>query len=394
MAVPWGAVSLRLPNPPDSCAFRHLDVTGNDPRLETLPLQKRAPNEKVEGYRRRTHEKQGHALRDRLAEWADAVRESVAEAWPEMPDGVSDRPADVWEPLLAVADAAGGHWPERARAACLELVHATRGGEEASLGIRLLTDLRDKVFCGADRMPTAVILECLLNMDDAPWGDLDDKPINSRTLAAKLLGQYVTSANKPIKPRGIRTTSGTFPKGYYAEDLHDAWERYSPPPPESPPHPPHRRSTAVRAWRIRLPTSATRSRKPTRPHGEGDLRGADRAGAHLSALSDRLVVRAALSALSKKLDGTTAAAGTTSRKRAIFYNSLEFAVDAELISDNPLDRIKWTAPEQVVEEVDPECVPNPAPGARLLAAVTRPESAWSPSRGLLRLHVLRGCTTG
>ncbi|SED00670.1 tyrosine-type recombinase/integrase [Streptomyces sp. PAN_FS17] len=89
----------------------------------------------------------------------------------------------------------------------------------------------------------------------------------------------------------------------------------------------------------------------------------------MSALSDRLAVKAALSALSKKLDGTTAAAGTISRKRAIFYNSLEFAVDAELLSDNPLDRIKWTAPEQVVEEVDPECVPNPVQAARLLAAV-------------------------
>ncbi|MGW4168961.1 tyrosine-type recombinase/integrase [Streptomyces chartreusis] len=89
----------------------------------------------------------------------------------------------------------------------------------------------------------------------------------------------------------------------------------------------------------------------------------------MSALSDRLAVKAALSALSKKLDGTTAAAGTISRKRAIFYNSLEFAVDAELLSDNPLDRIKWTAPEQVVEEVDPECVPNPVQAAGLLAAV-------------------------
>ncbi|MFD5590415.1 tyrosine-type recombinase/integrase [Streptomyces griseorubiginosus] len=89
----------------------------------------------------------------------------------------------------------------------------------------------------------------------------------------------------------------------------------------------------------------------------------------MSALSDRLVVRSALNALSKKLDGTTAAAGTIRRKRAIFYNSLEFAVDAELLNDNPLDRIKWTAPEQVVEEVDPECAPNPAQAAKLLAAV-------------------------
>ena len=78
-------------------------------------------------------------------------------------------------------------------------------------------------------MPTAVIIECLLGMDDAPWGDLDDKPITSRALA-RMLGQYVTPANKPIKPRGIRTASGT-PKGYYAEDLADAWARYCPPPP-------------------------------------------------------------------------------------------------------------------------------------------------------------------
>ncbi|WP_432188665.1 tyrosine-type recombinase/integrase [Streptomyces sp. Tue6028] len=89
----------------------------------------------------------------------------------------------------------------------------------------------------------------------------------------------------------------------------------------------------------------------------------------MSSLSDRLVVRAALSALSKRLDGQTAAPGTISRKRAIFYNSLEFAVDAELLSDNPLDRIKWKAPEQVVEQVDPACVPNPAQAMKLLAAV-------------------------
>ncbi|MEU2719381.1 DUF3631 domain-containing protein [Streptomyces smyrnaeus] len=199
-------------------------------RSVIIRMRKKAPNEKAEPYRRRIHERQGHALRDRLAEWAATVHEQVAEAWPQMPDGVTDRPADLWEPLLAVADSAGGHWPERARAACVELVTAGQDNEEASLGIRLLTDLRDRVFCGADRMPTAVILEALLGMDDAPWADVDDKPLNARGLA-RLLGQYVTPANKPIKPRGIRTPSG-FPKGYYAEDLADAWERYCPPPPE------------------------------------------------------------------------------------------------------------------------------------------------------------------
>ncbi|QHC30848.1 DUF3631 domain-containing protein [Streptomyces sp. HF10] len=198
-------------------------------RSVIIRMRKRAPNEKAEPYRQRKHESEGHALRDRLAKWADTVRDQVAGAWPDMPEGVTDRPADVWEPLLAVADAAGGNWPARARAACLELINAAHDNDEASLGVRLLTDLRDKVFCGEERMPTAAILECLLAMEDAPWGDLDDKPINSRTLA-RMLSQYVTPANKPIKPRGIRTPSG-FPKGYYAEDLTDAWTRYCPPPP-------------------------------------------------------------------------------------------------------------------------------------------------------------------
>ncbi|MFI6661946.1 DUF3631 domain-containing protein [Streptomyces sp. NPDC050523] len=201
-------------------------------RSVIIRMRKKAPNEKAEPYRRRVHEKQGHALRDRLSKWADTVKEAVATAWPEMPEGVSDRPADVWEPLLAVADAAGGHWPERARVACLELVRAAGEGNGSSLGIRLLTDLRDRVFCGAERMPTAVILEVLHRIDDAPWTDMDGngKPLNARTLS-KMLGEYVTATNEPIRPRSIRTAQGV-PKGYYAEDLADAWLRYCPPPPE------------------------------------------------------------------------------------------------------------------------------------------------------------------
>ncbi|WP_405740427.1 DUF3631 domain-containing protein [Streptomyces sp. NBC_01525] len=193
-------------------------------RSVIIRMRKRAPNEKVEPYRQRIHEKEGHALRDRLAEWADQVRDDVTDAWPQLPDGISDRPADVWEPLLAVAEAAGGDWPERARAACVELVAAATDGDPVSVGVQLLTDLRDKVFQGVDRMPTAAILAILLELEDAPWADMNGRPLTSRGLA-KMLGEYVTSNNTPIKPRSIRTSSGV-PKGYYAEDLVDAWDRY------------------------------------------------------------------------------------------------------------------------------------------------------------------------
>ncbi|MFI8001882.1 DUF3631 domain-containing protein [Streptomyces sp. NPDC086010] len=204
-------------------------------RSVIIRMRKKAPNEKCEPYRRRVHEKQGHLLRDQLADWTATLHDQVSDAWPEMPEGVTDRPADVWEPLLAVADAAGGHWPARARAACIELIKSAASNDEASLGVRLLTDLRDKVFCGLDKMPTAAILEVLLSLDDAPWADLSEdgqaiKPLTARRLS-KLLSQYVRPDNTPIKPKGIRVGSTT-PKGYYAEDLTDAWNRYCRPDPQ------------------------------------------------------------------------------------------------------------------------------------------------------------------
>ncbi len=59
-----------------------------------------------------------------------------------MPDGIEDRNADVWEPLLAVADVADGTWPERARLAAVALVADLQERKE-SLGIRLLSDVRE-----------------------------------------------------------------------------------------------------------------------------------------------------------------------------------------------------------------------------------------------------------
>jgi hypothetical protein len=65
-----------------------------------------------------------------LARWASQVRAEVADAQPESVDGIAGRAEQIWEPVLAVADAAGGSWPERARAACLELAMAMPAGEE------------------------------------------------------------------------------------------------------------------------------------------------------------------------------------------------------------------------------------------------------------------------
>ncbi|MFJ4329350.1 MULTISPECIES: DUF3631 domain-containing protein [unclassified Streptomyces] len=201
-------------------------------RSVNIRMRRRARNEKIEPYRTRIHEKEGFALRDRLAKWAEQVSERVMDVWPAMPDGVTDRPADVWEPLLAIADAAGGKWPDRAREACVALVTASKANDKGSLGVRLLTDLRDHVMVGIDRLPTVAILDRLNALDDAPWADLHGKPLDNRRLS-RMLAEYMTADNEPIASRNIKT-AGSVLKGYYAADLADAWARYCPPPPESP----------------------------------------------------------------------------------------------------------------------------------------------------------------
>ncbi|MFE2936178.1 hypothetical protein [Streptomyces sp. NPDC059278] len=82
------------------------------------------------------------------------------------------------------------------------------------------------------------------------------------------------------------------------------------------------------------------------------------------------VVRRALDALGRKIDGESAAAKTALRKRSAFSEVLGTAVDKGYFAENPLARVKWQAPG-VSEEVDPACVPNPTQVARLLTAVGR-----------------------
>jgi hypothetical protein len=77
-------------------------------RSVPIRLQRRTRDEKVERFRRRHVEPEGHMLRDRLADWLEPQREYLAEQFPHLPEELDDRAQDVWEPLLAIADLAEG----------------------------------------------------------------------------------------------------------------------------------------------------------------------------------------------------------------------------------------------------------------------------------------------
>lgn len=183
-------------------------------RSVIVRMRRRAPHERVEPWRMRINGPAALRLGDRLREWAAAQVGHVE--WPEMPEGIEDRNADVWEALLAVAELAGGRWPERAREAARALVAASadRGG---SLGVILLRDLQ-AVFGDAERLPTEAVIDRLLDLDESPWADLRGKPLDSRSLSRRL-------AKYGVKPAQWREGEQRF-RGYLAADLADPWSRY------------------------------------------------------------------------------------------------------------------------------------------------------------------------
>lgn len=183
-----------------------------------IHMRRRAHHESVRPFRRRACTIEAEPLRESLAHWAAENLAPLADARPEMPAGVQDRDADVWEPLLAIADAAGGQWPQRAREAAVALVAASKENPP-SPGIRLLADLR-VVFAEADAMATVSILSALVALDESPWADIRGKALDDRGLAFRL-------KKYGVRPKVLRIGEST-PRGYARADFHDAWSRYLP----------------------------------------------------------------------------------------------------------------------------------------------------------------------
>jgi hypothetical protein len=176
---------------------------------------------------RRTHREQCERLRN-----LDAIdlrrqclrfvldhQDQIRHANPDIPERLNDRAADVWEPLLVLADLARAHWPALARDAAVHLAEVTL--EQNPIG-SLLFDL----FCiftihRQDRLFTRTLVDKLAGYSDRPWVEaLKGKPITERWLAQQL---------RPygIHPRTLRIEN-LRGKGYWETDLHDTFRRYIP----------------------------------------------------------------------------------------------------------------------------------------------------------------------
>jgi putative DNA primase/helicase len=154
----------------------------------------------------------------RVAIWTQQHHDRLAAANPAIPQAIINRAADNWAPLLAIAEAAGGHWPRLAREVAVKALADDR--DEPSVGVALLSDIRT-IFNAimTDRIPTAALIKALASIEERSWSEWSrGRPITASQLA-RILRPY------GIGPQTVRFGTD-LAKGYMLLDFDDAFRRY------------------------------------------------------------------------------------------------------------------------------------------------------------------------
>jgi Protein of unknown function (DUF3631) len=199
-------------------------------RSVTIELKRRQANEPITPFR---PDRADHldVLARKIARWVKDNGRRVGDTDPGMPPGIINRAADNWRPLLAIADVAGGKWPERARAT-VRAAQATAGDEESRLE-QLLEDIR-RAFAkngtkvrdmfGAEKieLSSADLVKVLVATEGRPWAEMgkSGKPITQNKIARML--KPLGIAPSMIGPETKRLS------GYKLNQFEEAFERYLP----------------------------------------------------------------------------------------------------------------------------------------------------------------------
>jgi hypothetical protein len=183
-------------------------------RCLTIGLERKLKTEAVERLRERALADEVAELRERLEDWALVATERLPDYEVPTIAEISDRAEEIAEPLLAIADDAGGAWPERA----LEAVRvvADGAGGEWDYSTLLLVKLRD-LFGPVSVMSSRDIVKALRSDDDLPFPGID-----ARELASMLRPFGVRPGT--VRPAGASGTA----RGYHRKQLADAFTRYLP----------------------------------------------------------------------------------------------------------------------------------------------------------------------
>jgi hypothetical protein len=230
----YGRVDKNM-NPRDYNAFAPVALAGigNPPdtiadRAVVINMRRKTKAEQVKDFRVRKVRPEAKALRERLTDWAERAAPVLDLEQTQKVEGISDRQADIWEPLLAIADMANPELGNSARDACKALTAAQAVDDvDSGKALRLLRDLRT-IFGDEERLSTEEILSRLRALPDSEWGEVEyGQPVLTPPKLANMLRPYNV---RPAKWNTYKDASAerTSIRGYKRSDLAEAWERWIP----------------------------------------------------------------------------------------------------------------------------------------------------------------------
>lgn len=145
--------------------------------------------------------------------------EEIGTGQVEIPAELHDRAADIWEPLLLLADLAGGDWPAKARKAALALsCSVVQHPPIRALLVDVMVAFEEH---GQTRLFSREIVDWLNSRGDRPWCELKD----SRSVSDRWLAQQLRPYG--ISPRTMWIGGGSA-RGYTKEEIVSVFLRYVP----------------------------------------------------------------------------------------------------------------------------------------------------------------------
>jgi hypothetical protein len=185
-----------------------------------IQLRRRTQDEPCERWREREGHWQAQPLHERLSAWGAIAVETLRGARPALPQSLGDRQADVWEPLLAIADLAGDSWPMLARQAAIALSGTF---EDADMTVEILTDIQIILadYAADDVITSKELVDHLVALDDRPWVTWS----HGRPMSANKLARFLAPLG--IFP-AVRRVGTKVQRSYRIDAFHDAIARYLP----------------------------------------------------------------------------------------------------------------------------------------------------------------------
>lgn len=158
-------------------------------------------------------------ITSKLARFSEDYSQLIRHSRIDLPDALSDRDQDNWEPLISIARSAGELWFNRAIAAALMLSNS--GEKSVSVANQLLIDIQHiYAMKSVSRMSTANLISALIEDQEMPWATYNrGKPLTPSQLAKQLRPYNISS-------KTVRFGYSNTLKGYDLEQFSDAFSRY------------------------------------------------------------------------------------------------------------------------------------------------------------------------